>query len=219
MRKLGKRFVREDVVRYFEREKCPAVDGVSELETAGLGAHIKSLMCLGNLSALSLGCGDGRIEKFLLASSRPKSLTCIDISARNLKLARSRLPNAKFIQMDLRNFDTAALEAYDLIFSVALAQYLTDAEILSLHKNLFTVLNPGGKIFHFDVPDSRRKFIYRINNAIVMENWRYFLPSRDFIDDFSNWCDRKSFRAAGYKTTFLTPSYHWERFDAILEKL
>ena len=213
----------ENVSNYFNQEKCLAVDNLSIFEIKGICLHVQSLMNFDKLDVISLGCGDGKMEEILLKYATPKSLTCIDFSERNLSLAKKRLPNYEFIQMDLRNFSIQALpktpKFYDLIYSISLAQYLTEDEIKNLHCKLFDVLKYGGEIFHFNVPDKRRKFLYRLNNAIIMENIKYLLPSQDFIDEFSNWCDRKFFRSKGYKTNFFTPSYHWERFDVVMKKI
>ena len=205
--------------KYFEQDECPAVENLSAAEVKGICLHVQSRIKIEGLKILSLGCGDGRMEENLLAETRPKKLTCVDISERNLQIARRRLPEAEFIQADLRNFSAAALDTYDLILAISVAQYLTAAELKNLHEKLFDRLEARGKIFHFNVPDKRRKFLYRLNSSIVMEDWKYLLPSRDFIDEFSCWHDRKSFRAEGYVTKFFTPSYHWERFDALLEKI
>ena len=205
--------------KYFEQDDCPAVKNLSEAQVKGICLHVQSRVVLDELKVLSLGCGDGRMEEILLTHSRPKSLTCVDISERNLQIARRRLPEAEFICADLRNFSASSLGTYDLILAVSVAQYLTAAELKKLHEKLFHILETGGKIFHFNIPDKRRKFLYRLNNAVVMEDWKYLLPSRDFIDEFSLWHDRKSFRAEGFTTKFFTPSYCWERFDALLKKI
>ncbi|MBR2734148.1 MAG: class I SAM-dependent methyltransferase [Selenomonadaceae bacterium] len=180
------------LAEYFEQVDCPAVENLSASEVAGICLHIQSRVEIDGRKVLSLGCGDGRIEAALFDVARPKILTGVDISERHLKIARRR---------------------------IFVAQYLTADELKNLHAKLFDVLAADGKIFHFNVPDKRRKFLYRINNAVVMEDWKYLLPSRDFIDEFSRWHARSSFRAAGYRTKFFTPSYCLERFDALLQKI
>ena len=207
-----------DLENYFNREDCPAVDNLSESEVKGICLHVGSRIKLDGLKILSLGCGDGKMEETLLEKARPKSLTCVDLSERNLQIARRRLPDVEFIQADLRKFSTARFGRYDLILAISVAQYLTADELKNLHEKLFELLEAGGEIFYFNVPDRRRRFLYRLNGAIVMEDWRYLLPSRDFVDEFSHWHDRKSFRAEGFTTKFFTPSYHWERFDALLSR-
>lgn len=204
---------------YFNLDDCPSVENLSIAEVKGICLHVQSRVNLDGLKVLSLGCGDGRIEEFLLTGIRPKKLTCVDLSDRNLQIARQRLPKASFIQVDLRNFSDVAFESYNLIFSISVAQYLAKEELKTLHEKLLKHLESNGKIFHFNIPDKRRRFLYRLNSAIVMKDWKYLLPSHDFIDEFSRWHDRSSFYAEGYQTKFFTPSYHWERFDALLEKV
>lgn len=207
------------LAEYFEQVDCPAVENLSASEVAGICLHIQSRVEIDGRKVLSLGCGDGRIEAALFDVAHPKILTGVDISERHLKIARRRLPETEFIQADLRNFSAAHFGTYDLVLAISVAQYLTADELKNLHAKLFDVLAADGKIFYFNVPDKRRKFLYRINNAVVMEDWKYLLPSRDFIDEFSRWHARNSFRAAGYRTKFFTPSYCWERFDALLQKI
>lgn len=207
------------VKNYFSLTDCPAVENLSRTEVVGIALHVCSRIEIDGLEVLSLGCGDARIEEALLASARPKNLTCVDISERNLKIARRRLPEVEFVQADLRNFSANSFGTYDLILAISVAQYLKEDELKNLHEKFFEHLRVGGKIFHFNVPDKRRRFLFRLNNAVVMEDWKFLLPSRDFIDEFSCWHERKSFRAVGFATKFFTPSYHWERFDALLEKI
>lgn len=205
--------------KYFNQAECPAVENLSAVELKGICLHVQSRIKIDGLKVLSLGCGDGRIEETLLENSSPKSLTCADISERHLEIVRRRLPEVEIIQTDLRSFSAEIFGTYDLILAISLAQYLTADELKNLHEKFFEHLTADGKIFHFNVPDKRRRFLYRLNNAVVMEDWKYLLPSRDFIDDLSLWHDRKTFRAASYSTKFFTPSYHWERFDALLQKI
>ncbi len=203
---------------YFNLDECPSVGNLSAAEVNGICSHVQARIKIDGLKILSLGCGDGRLEEVLLAGARPKKLTCVDLSERNLKIARRRLPEVEFIQADLRNFSAEDFDTYDLVITISTAQYLTATELKNLHEKLFGLLETGGKIFHFNVPDKRRRFLYRLNNSIFMEDWKYLLPSRDFIDKFSHWHCREAFCAEGFSTKFFTPSYHWERFDALLEK-
>lgn len=208
----------KNLTEYFNQKNCPAVNNLSVAEVKKICAHVQALLKFEDKEILSLGCGDGRIEEILFSEVKLKKITLADISERNLKMAQEKLPYAKFIQSDLRKFPAQDFESYDFIYSLSLAQYLSANELRTLHKNFFDNLKPEGKIFHFNVPDNRRKFLYRVNNAIIMEDLKYLLPRYDFIDEFSRWCKKKDFYAEGYNTKFLTPSYCWERFDVVLTK-
>ena len=80
-----------------------------------------------------------------------------------------------------------------------------------------TILNKNGIIVHFNVPDKKRKSIYRVNNSIVFNDCKYLTPKFDFVDKYSRWCERKEFITEKGKTTFITPSIDWERFDVIIK--
>ena len=210
----------ENIAEYFNEENCPAINEVISFDVERFAAHISSIVNLDGADVLSLCCGDGRLEKVLLKRFRPKSLTCLDLSEKNLNTARKNLPpNVRFVCMDLNNFRRELLTEYDIIFTASAAQYFKSPELKKLHKNLFSCIQAGGKLFHFNVPDGRRKFLYRLNNVLIMKDIKYLLPRFDFIDKFSHWCDRKDFYDAEYSVKFITPSHNFERFDVCMEKI
>ncbi|MBQ9480515.1 MAG: class I SAM-dependent methyltransferase [Selenomonadaceae bacterium] len=208
----------DELKSYFNRADCPSIDEPSDFEVEGLALHILSTIEFDGIDVLSLGCGNGRVERMLVKRAKPRHLTCLDYSERHLSEASKQLPGASFVLMDLNQFRREELGTYDLIYAASIAQYFSEPQLHMLNLNLNDCLNAGGRLVHFNVPDARRAQLYRINNAIVMEDWRYLLPERDFIDPFSRWCHREEFFIDGYETLFRTPSYHWERFDALLDK-
>ena len=206
-----------DAEKYFDQVDCPAIDCVSRFEIEKFCLHLRSVIDLNDLDVLSIGCADCKIEKVLFNSINPRSFTGIDFSNYHLSKAREKIPSAKFICADLKK-DLPDLESYDVIYGFSIAQYFSHDELLTLHENMYQFLKPNGKLIYFNVPDERRKFLYRINKAIIMEDEKYLESRFDFVDDLSHWCARDSFRVNGYNTTFLTPSCCWERFDVIMLK-
>ena len=193
----------KNIAEYFNEENCPAINEMTSCEVERLG-----------MDAKYLGIAH-MLKKF-----HPKSLTCVDLSERNLNIARKNLPqNVRFVCMNLNNFQCELLTEYDIIFTASAAQYFKSCELKKLHKNLAPCLQVGGKLFHFNVPDNRRKFLYRFNNALIMKNVKYLLPHFDFIDKFSHWHDRKDFYSEEYSVKFITPSHNFERFDVCMEKI
>ena len=203
---------------YFESVKCPAVSEVSERDLKGIILHMISLgINLDEKRVLSLGCGNGQIEVELLKIFTPLRLTCVDYSSECLKNA-SEILEAEFIQSDVCDLSLPDNKKYDVIYSVYLAQYLTQKQLHKLNSVISKYMAGDGKLYYIGIPDSRRRFLYRINNALIMENSKYLLPNYDFIDEFSMWHKRKNFIERDFTTRFITPSYKWERFDAILQR-
>lgn len=150
----------KNLTEYFNQKNCPAVDNLSVAEVKKICIHIQTLINFAGKDILSLGCGDGRIEEILFSEVKPKNLTLLDISERNLKMAQEKIPYAKLIQADLRNSSLHELESYNLIYAASVAQYFTSDEIQKLNLILFNHLKSNGNIFYFNVPDSRRRFLY-----------------------------------------------------------
>lgn len=204
---------------YFGLSDCPSVLKVSEADIAGMSLHIIGAgVDLDGRRILSVGCGDGRIDAELLRHFTPSRVVLSDFSGKFLEDAGKRIPGAELFLSDAESLPDGLSGEFDVIYSVNMAQYLTAPQIMKMNISLSKSLSEGGKIYHFGIPDSRRRFLFRINNAIVMKNAKYLLPRCDFIDSFSFWHRRNTFRAEGFTSHFLTPSFRWERFDAVLEK-
>lgn len=95
---------------------------------------------------LEIGCGTGCFSELLLEKYKDANITFVDISTEMLKIARSRLGDAKkkYINCDA---EAAHIEGeYDLITGNAVIQWFTSLEkgILNLYNNL---KNDGSMIF------------------------------------------------------------------------
>jgi len=53
-------------------------------------------------SILDLGCGPGNVSKYLLNKNNKYKITGIDLSENMVSLAKENVPNAVFIQQDIR---------------------------------------------------------------------------------------------------------------------
>ena len=74
----------KNIAEYFNEENCPAINEMTSCDVERLAIHISSIIKFNDANVLSLCCGDGRLEKVLLKKFHPKSLTCVDLSERNL---------------------------------------------------------------------------------------------------------------------------------------
>ena len=87
-------------------------------------AHYYNLMILPESSVLEIGCGDGE----LLAQLQARKKTGIDLSARQLALARARLPEATFVQQAGEALDLTG--PFDYIIVSDTLNFAADAQEL-----------------------------------------------------------------------------------------
>jgi len=94
---------------------------------------------------LDLGCGPGRDAEYF-------SYVCgldvvgIDLTERFLEMARQRVPNTEFLNMDMKNlqFDD---KSFDGIWACASLLHLSKKEINPVIKKLNDILIPGGILY------------------------------------------------------------------------
>ena len=96
---------------------------------------------------LDLACGTGNAT--VPVSQRGFEVEGLDASPTMLARARAKLPEARFVEGDLRTFATG--RRYDLIYSVfdSLNNLLTERDFLAMLARVRTHLRPGGQ-FVFD---------------------------------------------------------------------
>lgn len=210
----------DDAASYFNNINCPSVIKQTEYEIQRKIAYIKKFITTDSNRILVIGCGDGSIEYELNEKFHFNEICLVDFSPHLLYSAKKKIPNASVLLCDLREELIHIKGEYDLIYSANVMQYLKESQIQKLNESLIRNLSCRGRLIHFNIPDKRRRFLYRINNSIIFNNIKYLSCKYDFIDIYSRWCNRSEFLMKGnWKTTFVTPSFDWERFDAIIERL
>jgi len=209
-----------DVVKYFERPDCPSIYSVSECEY-----HIKLwYMRWMNIDftdkdVLAVGCGDGCLERLILDSFRVKSLTLLDASKTCVENAKSNCPEADVMYQDLITQEPIPTEkTFDIIYSFDVMQYIPADSIIHVQKKLLDRLNDYGEIYHFGVPEKKRRWMIRLDNWFTSGKIRNFFFSQDFIDGCSHWLKKKDFYSESYKVMYFTPSLRLERFDVKIQK-
>lgn len=103
---------------------------------------------------LDIGCGCGRVEKFLEC----KEIHGIDISSKAISIAKKNVPNAFFYSSD--NLDIFPDKKFDFVFEIATFHHMPREDFLRYIKDIFRVLKDGG-IFFFTFNDLKNNFNYR----------------------------------------------------------
>jgi SAM-dependent methyltransferase len=114
---------------------------------------------------LNIGCGVGRVERYL--APHVAELHAVDISGEMIARARERLaelPNVHLREIGndefLRAFDN---DRFDLVFSFLVLQHLAREDALLYLRDAFRILKPGGVLFvqfpNFLSPEYTRAFL------------------------------------------------------------
>jgi ubiquinone/menaquinone biosynthesis C-methylase UbiE len=114
---------------------------------------------------LNIGCGVGRVERYL--APHVAQLHAVDISGEMIARARERL--AEFPSVHLREIGNAEFligyeaERFDLVFSFLVLQHLDREDAFLYLRDAYRVLKPGGVVFlqfpNFLSPEYTRAFL------------------------------------------------------------
>lgn len=98
---------------------------------------------------LNIGCGIGRVEKYLAPLAA--HLTGVDISGEMIRLARKRLaglPNVSLHELGHREFlSSFSAETFDLVFSFLVLQHMEREDAFGYLQDAHRVLKQGGTIY------------------------------------------------------------------------
>lgn len=98
--------------------------------------------------ALDVGCGIGRVEKFLAPLCR--EIYAVDVSSKMLKRARKRLKdyaNIHFIKNDGRSLGSLPDESIDFAFSVFVFQHIEKEDTICYLADIYRVLKNNGGVY------------------------------------------------------------------------
>lgn len=95
------------------------------------------------------GCGEGRLTKFFRTYFPGSEYYAIDISERQLNLARRQNPDAKFSQADITQlgpriheaYEDPSFEGYDLVIASEVLMHIKPPEVLVALSNLISLTN------------------------------------------------------------------------------
>ncbi len=116
-------------------------------ESAGRGdADVVARFLPEGAVVLDIGCGIGRIERYL--APRVREMWAVDVSSEMLRRARERLaglPNVHLREVGNRDFLSSFGEnRFDLVFSFLVLQHIEKEDAFLYIRDAFRVLRPGG---------------------------------------------------------------------------
>ncbi|HEX4441054.1 MAG TPA: methyltransferase domain-containing protein [Thermoanaerobaculia bacterium] len=120
-----------------------------EFERTGKGdAEMVGRFLRGGESVLDIGCGIGRIEKYL--APRVREMWAVDISGEMIARAQRRLaglPNVNLREVGNTEFlSSFEAERFDLVFSFLVLQHLAREDAFLYLRDAHRVLKPGGTL-------------------------------------------------------------------------
>jgi cyclopropane fatty-acyl-phospholipid synthase-like methyltransferase len=128
---------------------------------------IKQISIEDNSRILEIGCGSGAFIKAINNVSNCKTFG-IEPSKSLIKIAREYLPNTLLWNMEAKGISSIP-EKFDLIIMHSIIQYFPNLEYLQcVIKDSKKLLNKGGKLICFDIPDHSRKAEYA-KDKLIME--------------------------------------------------
>ena len=97
---------------------------------------------------LDVGCGIGRIERFL--APHCKEIHAVDVSRRMIKLAKKRLNNCKNVHLYKNNGRELSIfqtEGFDFVFSIHTLQHIEKEDAYLYIEEIHRVLKKSGGVF------------------------------------------------------------------------
>jgi len=131
------------------------------------------------LRIIDIGCGTGAVSARLLHSHPDIELTCLDMTAEMLELAKERLKGhgVKFVLADIYDFELDG--PYDMVISsLALHHIVSDHDKKAIYQKIYDALAPGGSFFNADIVLGSNDLV----QELYMDRWREFMY-RSFSKD------------------------------------
>jgi len=105
---------------------------------------------------LDIGCGPGRDAKYF--SEHDLEVTGIDLTSNFVKMASQNVPNAKFMQMDMRNLDFPE-NSFDGIWACASFLHVPKEDAKNTLLGFRKILKPAGLIYLSVKQGNEEKFV------------------------------------------------------------
>lgn len=131
-----------------------------------------------NDRVLDLGCGNGRLRKFIETNLIPEgNYFGFDISEGLLKIARKDHPNDHFFRGDFSETLPFGADNFEVVVSIAAFHHLlTKKEQKALLSEIFRILKPGGKVFLTTWKIPEKHFWKNLRNfSFWKSGWKNYL--------------------------------------------
>ena len=143
---------------------------------------------------LDIGCGTGRDAEYFV--NKGLDVVGIDLSDRFIEISRAKVPNAKFIKMDMRNINFP-LESFDGIWAMASLLHIPKIEAINTIKQLRKVLKTNGIIYISVKLGEGEKFIKRDRYKGLEKFFAFYTESE--ISDLLEKCGFEIIKLSLYK--------------------
>lgn len=208
-----------DVKKYFNFSRKEAFIDEKDIQLAYIYLEDK-INFDKSFRIMSLGSGLCHVEKLIALKYTNVKITCVDFIEEKIQMKEYK--NLEYIKMDLREFRSLDFaDEYDLIYSFSVLQYLSNIDIINLNNELLKLITDNGTIYHFDIPDKRKKYLSRMDKIINQHKTIYniFNKNLDFKDSYSHWVSFKPFKNIENANVLITyPSFHYDRFEVKINR-
>lgn len=104
---------------------------------------------------LDLGCADGKYSEYFF--SKGLDVTGVDFSAEMIKLAQKRVPEAKFIEMDMLKLTLK--ELFDGVWAAASLLHIIKEDFPNVVKSIFELTKEGGLFYCSLIEGDEKKLV------------------------------------------------------------
>jgi SAM-dependent methyltransferase len=143
---------------------------------------------------LDIGCGSGRDAEYFV--NKGLDVVGIDLSDRFIEISRAKVPNAKFIKMDMRNINFP-LESFDGIWSMASLLHIPKIEAKDTIRKFREILKTNGIIYISVKLGEGEKFIKRDRYKGLEKFFAFYTESE--ISDLLEKCGFEIIKLSLYK--------------------
>ena len=168
------------------------------------------------VNILDIGCGPGNSTRVLKNRFPNSKIIGADNSFEMIEKAKSLNPDINFIWLDISGDLSEVTEKFDIVFSNACIQWVSNHK--ELLPKLMTLLNPNG-ILAVQIPMQREHPVHMIINELAgSEKWRSKLKKRKYNNlTATDYFDVLSNISADFDIWKITYFHHMPDYESIIE--